>query len=356
MNQMSKEANILVVLIAGIGDLILGSKSIRSLRKGYPNAMIHLLTSAEAFVLAQNYDFIDHVWAFPIREFQNTKIKIFDILRLVQEIRKFDFDIIMNLYRVSTWTGSLSMGLFFAFLRGREKVGHDNKGFGLFLNSKIPARTFQEKHIADAMAAIAAKAGGVMDDIGIDVFYSSKSKDRLGHLFPENLETKSKINIAINPGGNRPNRRWDPKKFALLAHSLVRKYDARIFLLGGPGEEEMSETIQGRIKDDCIDLSGRLTLDDLVYIISKVNLLITNDSAPMHIAAAAKTPVVAVFGPEDPSLFGPYTSPQLHRIVQKDVDCQPCSKKDCARPLCLDLITPEEVMEKCVELISQSGA
>ena len=105
------------------------------------------------------------------------------------------------------------------------------------------------------------------------------------------------------------------------------------------------------MRNKAIDLSGQLTLNDLVYIIDQMDLLVTNDSAPMHIAAAVKTPVVAIFGPEDLRLFGPYTTPDLYRIVFKDVDCRPCKKKDCKRPLCLDQITPEEVFEKCVEIL-----
>jgi len=346
-----KNKSILIILIAGIGDLVISSKSIRAVRNGFPNADIHILTSTETFSIAQNYDYIDHVWAFPIREFQKKKIKVFDILCLVHQIRKFHFDKIINLYRVSTRTGALGMGLLFTLLRGREKTGHDYKGFGVFLNSKIPASTFQERHITDAMADIAQQAGGLTDFKGIEVFYDSSIKNRWGHIFLEDHGTKGKINIAINPGGNRLNRRWNPDNFVLLAHHLAEKYDARIFLLGGPGEKGISDKIQRKIKNDCINLSGRLTLDDLVYIISETDLLITNDSAPMHIAAAVKTPVVALFGPEDPVLFGPYTTPDLYRIVQKEVDCRPCIKKNCDRPVCLDRITPEEVIENCIEML-----
>jgi len=107
------------------------------------------------------------------------------------------------------------------------------------------------------------------------------------------------------------------------------------------------------MESKAVNLAGKLRLNDLVYIISRFDLLLTNDSGPMHIAAAIKTPIVAIFGPEDPRLFGPYTSHDLYRILYKDIDCRPCKNKNCQRPLCLDRITSEEVLEKCYEILNR---
>ena len=95
-----------------------------------------------------------------------------------------------------------------------------------------------------------------------------------------------------------------------------------------------------------------LSLSRIVNLkISKFDLLVTNDSGPMHIAAGMRTPLVAIFGPQNPGIVGPYTSEKLYTVLYKDVDCRPCNKKRCARPICLDSITPGEVYEKCAELL-----
>jgi lipopolysaccharide heptosyltransferase II len=339
--------SILVILIAGIGDLILSTKALRALRLGHPDVDIHLLTSTQSASLAENYEYIDHVWNFPIRELRKDRFQFREILELIRRLRKIDFDAVINLYRVNTWMGSFEMGLLFTILKGEQKIGHDSKGFGLFLDKKIGKEFFRNRHFADAMMEIVRVAGGIPDEKGIEVFWSIESESKWRHLFTD----PDIMRVAINPGGERANRRWNPDNYALVADNLIDRFNAKIFILGGPGEEKIAEEILIKMRNEVIDLSGQLKLNDLVYIIDRMDLLVTNDSAPMHIAAAVKTPVVAIFGPEDPRLFGPYTTRDLYRIVFKDVDCRPCKKKDCKRPICLDQITPKEVFEKCVEIL-----
>jgi len=344
----NKNGSVLIILIAGIGDLILASKSLRAIKNGNPDADIHLLTSTEAFPIASNFPYIDRVWAFPIRELRKRKAYIFDVLRLVRELRKIDFDLIVNLYRIFSWRGAIRLGLLFLSLKARVKIGHNHKGFGLFVDRKVPPELLRARHFADAMMEIALAADGIPDAKGIEVFWGRDSEIKWGHLF---LNTDS-VRIAINPGADKPNKRWAPERYALVADHLVKRPGVEIIILGGPGEEGVAGKIQAGMENKVINLAGKLTLNDLVYIISRLDLLLTNDSGPMHIAAALKIPVVAIFGPEDPRLFGPYTSSDMCRILFKDIDCRPCKNKNCQRPLCLDQIMPEEVLEKCYEILN----
>jgi lipopolysaccharide heptosyltransferase II len=345
---MNKKEIILVVIIAGIGDLVLASRSIRAIRNRFKDADIHLLTSSEASPIASNFSYVDHVWAFPIRELRERKAYIFDVLRLVRELRKIDFNLIVNLYRIFSWRGAIRLGLLFLLLKARVKIGHNHKGFGLFINRKVPSENLKGRHFADAMMEIAQAAGGIPDDKGIEVFWCKEAEGKWGHFFSK----RDAIRIAINPGADKVSKRWPPERYAFVADHLIERFSAEIILLGGPGEEDLAGKIQDRMKNKTVNLAGKLTLNDLVYVISRLNLLITNDSGPMHMAAALRTPVVAIFGFEDPRLFGPYTTPDLCRIVFSDVDCRPCKKKDCKRPLCLDQVTPEEVLEKCIEILN----
>ena len=348
-----KAQSILIILIAGIGDLVLASKSIRAIRNGNPDAEIHLLTSTQAAPLARNYGYIDYVWEFPIKEFRNGRIRLLEIWRLVLRLRRLHFDSVVNLYRICTYKGSIEMGLLFLLLGAREKIGHDNKGFRWFLDRMVPSGSFEDRHLVDAMMEMALLAGGVPDDRGIEVFWDPRNQEAREATFKRTTGNDGPLTVAMNPGGDRQNRRWSPDGYALVGDRLGEMLGAGIVLLGGPGEEGIAREIQSRMKRQAINLAGRLTLDDLVYQISRFDLLVTNDSGPMHIATAVKTPVVAIFGPEDTELFGPYTSSDRYRIVQKDVECRPCGKRHCSWPICLETITPEEVIESCLEMLEK---
>ena len=343
--------SILIILIAGIGDLVLASKSIRAIRRGHPDADIHLLTSTEAAPLAMNYQYIDHVHAFPIRELRRDKKYLFDIFRLIRELRKIRFDVVLNLYMVGSLTGAVKMGLLLLCMNADVKIGHDDHGLGWFLTKKVPPDTFQNRHFADAMMDMAMLAGGIPDDRGIEAFWDRQIEEKWVSLLNDDQITEKKLKIGINPGGDRENRRWRSENYAEVADRIMDRFPVRLFLLGGPGEEDIARKVEMSMKHPAVNLAGKLSLDELTYLISRFNLLITNDSGPMHIAAATKTPLVAIFGPEDPVLMGPYAKPDLYRTVYKDIECRPCHKTKCKYPDCLNLITPDDVYEKSIAVL-----
>lgn len=343
---------ILIVLIAGIGDLVLASKSIRSIRNGHPDAEIHLLTSSAAAPLAVNYGYVDRVWAFPIREFRKNKRHAPDILRLVRALRKKRFQAIINLYAVESFAGALKMGILFQLLGATRKIGHDSHGFGPFLTEKVGGSVFRGRHVAEAMMDIAVKAGGIPDEKGIEVFWNDETEAKWIDLFGRS-EKAGGLVVGINPGGDRNNRRWRPNRYAAVADRLAEGSGARIVLLGGPSETEIAGSVESMMQNEPINLSGRLSLDDLAYVLSKLDLLLTNDSGPMHMAAALGVPLVAVFGPEDPARLGPCTDPRLYRIASGFVPCSPCKKSACDSMLCLDAVSPEAVMRECESLMGE---
>ena len=244
------------------------------------------------------------------------------------------------------------MGLLMSLLRAQKKAGHDSKGFGLFLDKKAAKETFRNRHFTDAMMDLAKLAGGVPDDRGIEVFWDKSVEAKWATLFPKEGQETQPLRIGINPGADRPEKRWSPENHASVADRLSELRGAKIFVFGGPGEEHLADRIEKAMKHPVTNLAGKLSLNELAYVISRLDLFVTNDSGPMHIAAAVKTPVVALFGPEDPVYTRPYTSPDLYRIVQKELDCRPCTNKRCDRPICMESLKPEDVLQACLELLA----
>ena len=342
------KAILLAINIAGIGDLILSSKSLRSLKKSNPDTELWLMTSSEAAILAENYPYIDRVIPFPIREFGRNRRHLTKMWHTVNDLRHLRFLHCINLYLIDSWLGAAKMGLLFSLLHADGKVGQDAYGFGRFLTVKAAADIFVRQHFVDAMCEIAALVGAVPDEGGMDVYWNKTYEGQWAPFFDQQ---KDALLIGVNPGGKR-HCRWNQNHFATVVEELLRAYPARIVLFGGPGEEFLAKYIENHIQSPkVVSLAGKLNLNELCYIISKLDLFITNDSGPMHIAAAAGTPVVAIFGPENPMHLRPYTRDALYRVVYKDVPCRPCSKTTCEKPICLSAIMPDDVFNACVELL-----
>jgi len=348
----SEKESILVVLIAGIGDLVMASKSLRALRRGHPDARIDLVTTADAVSIAEKYPYINRVWSFPLRELRADKTYLLDVLKLLSRLRKTTYDYAVNLFPVNTWLGGLKMGCFFAPLKARVKIGHDHSALRLFVNRKVPSKIFQ-MHRVDAMTEIACMLGGVSDGKGLDIFWEHSTEEECRRLFEgAGIERGDRVIVAVNPGADRATKRWGASCFASVADRIADEFNSQIFILGGPGEEDVGEQISMKMTKKAENCAGKLTLPQLACVLSRCNLLITKDTGPMHIAAAVDTPIVALFGMGNPVLVSPYMNSGRYRVIYKGLDCQPCHKIKCNNLKCLNSITPDEVYEKSLELLT----
>lgn len=350
MKTSPSRPSILVVLIAGIGDLVMASPGLRAIRNGHPDAHIHLLTSTDAMPMAKHYTMVDEVTAFPIRELRRDKKRLLEIPGMLWEWRQRRFDLAVNLFRVASLAGAIKMGLLLRASGAPRRIGHDRFGLGLFLTTKLPADTFTGRHAVEAMLETAVQAGGIPDSLGLEVSWDAQVDAKWDRF----TSLPGEIVMGIHPGGDRETKRWHPERFAAVAAEVAARFPTRIVLLGGPSDTALAARIEGRLPADCAvsNLAGKVPLAELACLISRLDLLLTNDSGPMHIAAAVKTPVVALFGPSDPRMSGPYTDAERYRVIRRNVPCErPCEIKRCPRPACMDLISVAEVATACAELL-----
>ncbi|MBI5755965.1 MAG: lipopolysaccharide heptosyltransferase II [Nitrospirae bacterium] len=158
--------------------------------------------------------------------------------------------------------------------------------------------------------------------------------------------------IGINPGAAYGSaKRWYPERFARLSNILSNKYNAKIIVFGGKQEQDISEQIVSASQVSILNMAGKTSVRELMAMIKHCRLFITNDSGPMHIAAALGVPVVAIFGSTDPSKTSPLG--EQHIVIKKDIACSPCFLRKCYKDLlCMDLISVDDVMEG-VERVSK---
>ena len=154
--------------------------------------------------------------------------------------------------------------------------------------------------------------------------------------------------LGINPGASYGSaKRWYPEEFAKVASELASQYDIVIF--GGPGEKDIAMDIEKSLIEKGVsnyqNLAGNTTIPGLINHISKLDLFITGDSGPMHVAAAFQVPTVAIFGPTKDDETSQWMN-EKSIIVKKNLDCQPCMKRTC--PLqhhnCMNLIKATDVL------------
>lgn len=159
------------------------------------------------------------------------------------------------------------------------------------------------------------------------------------------LLSGQKVWIGINPGAAYGSaKRWLPERFAEVADQLARDTGGGILITGGPGETDICGEIERSLDAPCLNLAGKTTVRQLMAVISRCGLLVTNDSGPMHVAAALDVPIVALFGSTDPTTTSPLGDKV--RIVRKPVPCAPCLKRTCPTDhACMEGIMASDVLE-----------
>jgi len=162
--------------------------------------------------------------------------------------------------------------------------------------------------------------------------------------------------LVIQPGARWANKRWPVEGFAQLVRETAEVYpELRFAILGGAEERSLGTTITRAAPQRCLDLTGQVSLGQMVEWIRLSRLMVTNDTGPMHVAAALGRPVVALFGPTEPRRTGPYG--QLEHVLHMDLPCVPCLKPRChySKPFeCLRALSPATVFEAVHKQLSRS--
>ncbi len=187
-----------------------------------------------------------------------------------------------------------------------HRVGLDSGGRGFSLTVAVPVEGV--KHEADLYLDTARAVGVEVSQPRLE--YHPTTEDRGQAL--DLLEGLRRPLLAIHPAGGRnpgqhlPAKRWPAERFAAIAERAIEEKSASVVLLGGPGDEEVAAQVKGRMAQGPLDLTGRLTWGETAAVLERCDLFLGNDTGAMHLAVAVGTKVVAIFGPSDPRMYGPY--------------------------------------------------
>jgi len=330
---MEDYRHILLIKPSSLGDIVHAMPTCAAIRLAYPKARLSWLVKRGWAGLVERIDGVDRVW--PVEStFKGW-------LSQISPLRAEHFDLVVDLqglFRSAAIGWLCGPPLFVGFANGRE-------GSPWFYSRRVPVPQV-EMHAVDRYLLVAKAVGAATS--GTPEFHfriPQADYDEVDRLLSRSGVTPGTRWVAMNVSARWPTKRWPAASFAEVADRLQQEGSGTVVMIGGADERGDVAAVSGMMKTPAIDLAGATTVGLLPALLSKASLLITNDSGPMHIAAAVGTPVVALFGPTSAVRTGPYGVG--HRVLTADVACRPCFSRTCRNPVpleCLRTVSPDQVL------------
>jgi lipopolysaccharide heptosyltransferase I len=323
---------ILIVKPSSLGDVVHSLPLLNSIKSRFPKAEIHWVIARGLEGLLEGHPMIDgmviinkDMWKKISRAGETVR----EIRCLFKGLRNAGYDMVIDLQgllRSGLITMSTGSPLRIGFAEARE-------GSTFFYNKKVS--TGRNMHAVERYLKIAEELGC---DSGRVIFPFPLKKGGLNGI--REFKTSLKDYVVLVPGARWNTKIWPAERFGRLASMLPLKS----VVIGSGKDIPLADRIVDIAGGKAVSLAGRTTLAELVEIMRGARLVISNDSGPMHIAAALNVPVAALFGPTSHLRTGPYG--KGHVIVQSEIKCSPCFKKRCRDVKCMEEISSEAVFEK----------
>ncbi len=358
-------AHILVVKMAGIGDLLLATPALRALRESYPAARIDLLVTPDSAGILNGWDVIDHIlvlnkylFDYPQQMLKHPR-NLLQLRPLWHDLRDGQYDAVLLMHHLTLPFGRLKHQMLMRATGAKWRVGLDN-GHGWFLNVHVKDKGFGAMHEADYALAIAEAVGATTQDKRLTVPLSENERQQAHDILYENQSSEHSNHplVAMHPGsgGYSTARRWAPERFAQLADTLYDAVGGQLVLMGGPEEADLHRHIMDMMQSamPVRSLAGRGSIKVAAAVLELVDLFVGNDSSLMHLAVTGGAPTVAIYGLTNQQAWGPYTGGVPDKraiIVSLDLPCMPCfyrghflgTPDGCATRDCLALLGVDPV-------------
>ncbi len=350
---------ILVVKAAGIGDLILAGPALRALRSKYPHAKIDLLVTPKCSQLFKHSPYVDDIYVIQTQGMMNriNASNFWSILRTLYGLRKKNYDLLINLYHLFSDRGASRMKLLCRIVGANMALGRNTDGRGTFydlsINDSWEDPVYDQRHEVELNLDVVRLVGAEDDGKGLELKIGDEERSCIQRLLArQGLQEKRGTSIVLNVGGDAPYKQWPEECFAALGDLLTQKLSAQIFISGGKDDRPTADRVISKMKQRPVDFTGTLNILELAALLERCDLMVTNDTGPMHLAAAVGRPVIALFGPGKPGRYSPYGPPGFHVVIHHPVACSPCTEFECEERTCMKNIFPHEVFQKVADRLT----
>ncbi|MDG2106585.1 MAG: lipopolysaccharide heptosyltransferase II [Gammaproteobacteria bacterium] len=335
---MSSKETFLIIAPSWIGDLIISQSLIKYLKKEYLDCQIDIIVRPELVKLAKMMPEVQNIYSLDI---EHKELGLIKRHILAKEIKKYSYStsiILPNSFKsaIIPWLANVPL-----------RVGY-NRELRLFLLNKKYSLIKHKDSMVNRYLKLAD--GSYSDSIRPSLVIDRDLADSIGRKY---LINNSKKNIVLCPEAEYGSaKRWPTNKWVQLANFYKEK-NYNVYLLGKNKNLDIKYNSVLK-KDSVISLLGKTSLEEATYLLSLVDLVITNDSGLMHITASVNTNLISIFGSSSPFYTPPLMKDQFGEVVYKALKCSPCFKREC--PLqhlnCLNHISAEEILNKSIKYLS----
>jgi predicted lipopolysaccharide heptosyltransferase III len=340
--------SILLIRLDHLGDLLLTTPAIKSLKKRFPHARVTMLVKEWSFEAVKNNPHIDKIivfnpsWTVSTQEGTKT-VGVAGMYQLVCQLQNEHFDLAID------FKGDFR-NILMAYLSGAQRrISYDIRGGGFLLSDIVPYEP--GIHESEKNLKLLTPLGINSEDNQMELYFSDGDMARVEQIFDEGGIDLSCRTIALHPGGASHYKCWDIEKFSALAEKLTRDRSINVLIFQGPYERKALRLLEKPEKG--IFVMPDMTICEMAAAFKRCELAVCNDSGPMHIGLAVGTPIVAIFGPTFADRFGPRDL-RKNRVISSQLSCSPCWHPDkaigCRERECLNSIEVDKVLVAINEL------
>ncbi|RKU05743.1 hypothetical protein C6502_22720 [Candidatus Poribacteria bacterium] len=340
---------ILLIQLSAIGDTVLAVPTIRAIRNRFPNAHVAMIASSINLRYLEGCPYVDQHIPCRLEELLKSPQKL---IAFIGALRHQKFDCVIDFEHWARFSALIAYGSGASRRIGFRATGQHRH----YLFTDVVDHVAGQHEVVNFLK-IARLLGCPIGKIDLEVWLNREEWDWAKEFFNGLGINPNKPVIAIHPEAGRrgePRRRLPQDRFVALIDALVERYSAQIILTGAPSELEVSQQIAAQTRAPCVVAAGKTDINQLAALFANTDFVICGNCGPMHLAAAAGTPVVALHGPTNPSQWAPWGSG--HTIVHVDVPCSPClnlgfeygcsALSDGTSP-CMHTIQVHEVLKAC---------
>jgi len=333
---------ILVFNVNWLGDVLFSTAVIRNIRRNFPDCFLACAIPPRCYPILKDNPYLDEVIIFDERDRHKSSL---EKLNFIQQLRRKKFDIVFLLHR------SFSRALITRLAGIKERVGHLTKKRGFLLTKSIPTPDRDLMHRIDYYLHVIEKAGLRIEDRYLDFFVREEDIEFVNNFLKSKGVDHKDALVGINPGGNWLPKRWPAVNWAKLIDEINKKFNCKVIITGSSSDVALIKEILGFTHHKPIVASAALNIKQLGALCKRLDLFITADTGPLHIAnAVGAKKILALFGPTSPIVTGPFPMKNVV-LLQKDVGCKiPCYAVECKDNRCMKAIEPRDLIKEMESL------